>query len=89
MTQLERAARALAKVQKGTDDWESLDEQLQQTLKDQVRAVLEAIRIPSYIQTRAGQHTADLITETRTSSVWQTMVDVILTEVDVILTEQN
>jgi|TARA_R100000501_G_scaffold17610_2_gene33088 hypothetical protein len=80
MTQIERAARALAKVQSGTGDWESLEERSQQTLKDQVRAVLEAIRIPSYAQIRAGQYTADAITETRTSSVWQTMIDAILAE---------
>jgi|TARA_R100000501_G_scaffold7881_3_gene16422 hypothetical protein len=78
VTQIERAARALAKAQSGTGNWESLDERLQQTLKNQVRAVLKAIRIPSYLQTRAGQYTADAITETRTSSVWQTMIDTIL-----------
>ncbi|MHB9878777.1 hypothetical protein ACSMXM_03810 [Pacificimonas sp. ICDLI1SI03] len=82
MTQIERAARALAKAQSSTSDWESLDKRLQQTLKNQVRAVLEAIRIPSYAQTRAGQDTADAITESRTSSVWQTMIDSILAEQD-------
>ncbi|AOR76585.1 hypothetical protein [Novosphingobium resinovorum] len=47
MSIIERAARELAKKQSGSDDWDALDAELQRELKDEVRAVLQAVREPS------------------------------------------
>ncbi|MHB9879070.1 hypothetical protein ACSMXM_05350 [Pacificimonas sp. ICDLI1SI03] len=44
MTPLDRAARALAKAQSGTDDWDALDAELQDKLRDEARAVIEAFQ---------------------------------------------
>lgn len=44
---LTRAARALAKAQSGVEDFDLLDDEMQDTLRDNVRAVLEAIREPT------------------------------------------
>lgn len=38
------AARSLAKAQSGVDDWDALDKELQETLIDEVRAVVIALR---------------------------------------------
>lgn len=47
MTVIERGARALALEQSGVDEWDALDEAFQERLKEQVRAVVGAIREPS------------------------------------------
>jgi hypothetical protein len=85
MTPLEKAARALAKVQSGTDEWDAYDQAFQETLIEAVRAVLQAIREPS-----EGMIEAALLRETEwdTDSIrrechanaWVTMIDAALTE---------
>lgn len=52
---IERAARALAKAQSGSDEWESLDGDLQSQLKAEALAVIEAIREPSEAMASAGE----------------------------------
>lgn len=54
MSPLEAAARALAKHQRGTDDFDALEEALQEALKDTVRVVLEAFRVPNEDMLQAG-----------------------------------
>lgn len=49
-----RATRALAKSQCGVDDLDGLDEEMQAKLREDVRAVLEAIREPSEGMVEAG-----------------------------------
>lgn len=55
MSAIERAARALAKVQGGVDEWEGLDSDLQNQLKAEALAVIEAIREPSEAMASAGE----------------------------------
>lgn len=52
MSPVERAARALARHESGTDCYDGLDEAMQQTLQESVRVVLEAVREPSEDQVR-------------------------------------
>ena len=55
MSPLEAVARALAKHQRGTDDFDALEEALQEVLKDTVRVVLEALRVPSEDMSQASE----------------------------------
>ncbi|MDF2639759.1 MAG: hypothetical protein K0R64_2743 [Novosphingobium lindaniclasticum] len=55
MSMIERAARALAKAQSGSDEWEGLDGDLQSQLKAEALAVIEAIREPSGAMASAGE----------------------------------
>jgi hypothetical protein len=93
MTPLEKAARALAKVQSGTDEWDAYDQAFQETLIEAVRAVLQAIREPSEVMVEAGavdvysQTYADhMESEVReddrriAQNVWCEMIDAALTE---------
>ena len=82
MSMIERAARALAKAQSGSDEWEGLDGDLQSQLKAEVSAVIEAIREPSEAMTSAGE---EMLGEQRGHSVdasdlrdaWVVMADVL------------
>ncbi|KHL25351.1 hypothetical protein PK98_01080 [Croceibacterium mercuriale] len=51
---LDNAARALAKVRSGADDYEALDDQLKADLKVEARAMLLALRDPTDSVTSAG-----------------------------------
>ena len=53
MSMIERAAKALAQAQSGVDVYDALDEGMQETLKENARAVLEAVREPSEGMARA------------------------------------
>jgi hypothetical protein len=54
-TPLIRAARALSKHQSGVDDFDSLDEALQDALIEGLRVVLGAVRVSSEGSVRAGE----------------------------------
>ncbi len=80
MSIIERAARALAKSESGSDDWDGLDEGVQQKLLANVRAVIEALREPSpemiedLLLTEAGGGIDTL----KVSDTWQVMIDALL-----------
>ena len=73
---IEAAARALAKKQSGADDYDALDEGLQEALKDEVRAVLGAIPRPSWKMLQA----ADNIEMAPWDSGWEAMINAALEE---------
>lgn len=50
MSPVERAARALARHESGTDCYDGLDEAQQQTLQESVRVVLEALQEPADLE---------------------------------------
>ena len=78
MTPITRAARALAKQQSGTDDYDALDPALQDALKDEVRAVLGAVREPS-----EGMADAGYVHYNEDEGPWrvfEAMIDAALTE---------
>ncbi|WP_165912247.1 hypothetical protein [Novosphingobium sp. PhB165] len=52
---IERAARALAESESGHDDWDGLDKDLQEELKENARAVIQAIRLPSRAVSGEGE----------------------------------
>lgn len=70
-TPLRRAARALAKHQSGVDDFDSLDEALQDALIEEVRVVLREVREPSVEM----KHASDRIAHARDEEIWQAMID--------------
>lgn len=82
---IERAARALAKAQSGTDEWNGLDAELQAQLIAEARAAIEAIREPSEEMALAGEK---LLGDDRCHSVdagdlrdaWIVMVDALLSK---------
>lgn len=74
---IETAARALAKQQSGTDDFDALDEGLQETLKAEVRAVLGAVREPSDSMAEAGRFPAE---DDGPVACWTAMIDAALAE---------
>lgn len=81
-TIIERAAKALAKAQSGVDVYDALDEGMQDTLRENVRAVVEAMREPSERMAKAGA--ADMPGNTTPPHVaetaWQAMIDAALAE---------
>lgn len=54
MTMLDHAARALAKLRSGVDDYDALDDELKADLKHEARTMLLALRDPSDQVTTAG-----------------------------------
>lgn len=85
MTSIETAARALAKQQSGADDYDALDPELQHTLRDEVRAVLRAVRQPSPVMIGAGQDRMDAVpavvgAPATPESIWRRMLDTALDE---------
>lgn len=80
MPLIERAARALAKAEHGTDDWNALTPEAREELKETAREVVKALRVPTPGMCLAGEH---LLKKERGLSVsisdvhdaWQNMVD--------------
>jgi len=54
MTMLDHAARILAKLRSGGDDYDALDDELKADLKNEARTMLLALRDPSDEVTLAG-----------------------------------
>ncbi|WP_395397731.1 hypothetical protein WBP07_24625 [Novosphingobium sp. BL-8A] len=52
---IERAARALIKSESGYDDWDALGFELQEEVRANICAVLEALRDPSPAMLAAGE----------------------------------
>ena len=76
-TPLHRAARALMKSQSGVDDFDALDDEMQASLLDDVRAVVQALWEPSDAMIAAAQ---DNVTINHPADVWPAMVDAALAE---------
>jgi hypothetical protein len=93
---IERATRALAKSQCGVDDLDGLDEEMQAKLREDVRAVIAAMREPSAAILQAMRDTVPvdghewdyLETERLSNGMvldapgdhWRAMIDAALTE---------
>lgn len=90
MTPLDRAARALCVAQSGCDDYDALDEAMQATLKENVTAVLRAVREPSERMSDAGAYEgewSDTVWDEKpearraySEGVWQVMIDTAIEE---------
>ncbi|WP_324695841.1 hypothetical protein ACLIMP_12690 [Novosphingobium aerophilum] len=80
MPLIERAARALAKAEHGTDDWNGLTAKDREQFKATAREVVKALRVPTPGMCLAGEH---LLKKDRGLTVnvadvhdaWQNMVD--------------
>ncbi|TCM22101.1 hypothetical protein EDF56_101782 [Novosphingobium sp. PhB165] len=83
MPLIDRAARALAKAEHGSDEWNGLTPEDQEVLRQNALAVISAIRVPSPAMTAAGEK---LIGQERRHAIdhgdmhdaWQVMIDVLL-----------
>lgn len=85
MTPLDTAARALALSQCGEACFQGLEPEAQEALRENVRAVLQAIREPSDGKLKAGFEDyptiwTAAITAPDQIGVWQAMIDAILSE---------
>jgi hypothetical protein len=80
MTMLERAARVLAAS--FGDDWDDLSEEIRESLRDDIRAVLQAIRTPSERVIEAGVIVMDpdYSTATMADAGWRAMIDSVLSD---------
>ena len=76
-TPLRRAAQALMKSQSGVDDFDALDDEMQASLLDDVRAVLKAMWEPSDTMIDAAR---DFVTINHPADVWPAMIDAALAE---------
>ena len=77
-TPLRRAARALMKSQSGVDDFDALDDEMQASLLDDVRAVLGQLREPSEAMIACGAQNEG--SEVGAVIAWQDMIDAALSE---------
>jgi hypothetical protein len=86
MSPIDRAARALALAQSGVDEFDALDEGMQETLRQNVRAVVRAIREPSEGMAQAGFDAEATANAHKTQphhvvpAVWQAMIDAALAD---------
>lgn len=80
MSILRKAAQALAKAQSGGDDFDGLDEDLQETLIGEVRAVLLAIRKPTEEMLSAGAVGSGEDSKGVAYGAWEAMIDAALAE---------
>lgn len=82
MPLIERAARALAESESGHDVWRGLDAELRDELKENVRAVLKAIRVPTLCMCIAGhehlEQEGGLGDSEGVQDTWQAMIDAAL-----------
>jgi len=80
---IDQAARALARQQCGTNDWDGLDPELQERLRDQVRAALGAMSEASETMVAAGRQVAfGAIDAQDAENIWRAMLDAALAETD-------
>lgn len=85
MTPLRKMARALAKDQSGCDCFDDLEPEAQEALRENVRAVLGAIREPSEEMKGDGalriyRVSQSLGTIAQAEGAWQAMLDTALSE---------
>jgi hypothetical protein len=88
MTSLERGARALAFAETGIDEWDQLDDDFQEMLKETVRAVLVALREPdsrmkhvgAQVVMDVGSREATTELEGRAAMVWRHMISAAVAE---------
>lgn len=86
MSPVERAARALARHESGTDCYDGLDEAQQQTLQDSVRVVMDTFREPDRMMTEAGaeivrnvhSEESGAAFEDDAANVWRVMIEAAL-----------
>jgi hypothetical protein len=88
MTMLERAARVLASS--FGDDWDDLSEEIRESLRDDIRAVLQVIREPSEAMVERGCFCDDLRSDRPGGSAeqdrhwmacsWRSMIDAALSD---------
>jgi len=86
MTMLENAARALAKVRSGVDDYDALDDELRADLKAEGRAMLLPLRDPTDNVTSAGaeiirnvrQGESDAAFQSDAANTWRFMIDAVI-----------
>lgn len=76
-TPLRRIAKALMKLRSGVDDLENLDDEMQASLIEEARVVLQAIWEPSDAQIQAAR---DAVTINHPADVWPAMIDAALSE---------
>jgi len=80
---IERAARALIKSESGYDDWDALGFELQEEVRTNICAVIEALRDPSPAMLTAGQRAlrgqfGSRLAGQHLECAWQMMVDALL-----------
>lgn len=82
MPLIERAARALAESECGKDAWRNLDLELREELKENVRAVIKAMRVPTLRMCMAGHELFEQEGAVRDcesmQDAWQAMIDAAL-----------
>jgi len=81
ISSIERAARAFALTASGADEWDALDANTQDRLKDAVCAALLAVRRPDAPVIRAGARKSKGFyrnSALRAEATWQVMIDAIL-----------
>jgi len=84
MTPLEKATRAMVKVESGEDCFDALDAELQARVIESVKVVLEAVREPSDTMLCAGEAaelpSADDVRTSDLPVIYQVMIDAALAE---------
>lgn len=78
MSSVENAARAFALAGSGIDEWDTLDADTQDRLKEAVCAALMSIREPSASAARAGARRSTRVHRSSTcqaKATWQAMLD--------------
>jgi hypothetical protein len=83
MSSIERAARAFALVASGNDEWDNLDANTQNRLKQAVRSSLMTLYTPSTSVLRAGARKLRRTYRSnvlRAEATWQAMIDAAVEE---------
>lgn len=86
MTMLDNAARALANVRSGVDDYDALDDDLKADLKAEARAMSLGLRDPTDEVSSAGaeiirnvrQGESDVAFQSDAANTWRFMIDAVI-----------
>lgn len=76
---VDRAARALAAHESGSDDWNAHDEAFKETIRESVRVVLRSVRDCTEDMAEAVHASEDWVDDSP-DWVWETMIDAALRE---------
>lgn len=76
---MERAARALAAAENGADEWDALDEELRDTIRENVRTMFVAMLDPTEAMLEAV-HVSDAWANDDPEGMWRVMIDAALRE---------